>query len=493
MEWDTCGPQAVLEAAGGHVRVDRIRRPPRLRQAGLGEPALLRDGSGVTGDPAARRSRHRPRRRTSALGRAGRLRHRDRLWPGGRCHRCPGGGGDLRRQGPAALQSADLPLPRLPRRRSPTSAATPLARAPGGGVLAGAADLGAAAPRRLGGGRPGRRRRLDTLAVQGARASGTRWRCCARPAGRWRRLRPTVPARSARPPRSTCWPGLPAASTPFWTAAPARSGVESTVLDLTGGRPQLLRPGGVTREAIEAVIGPVGAAPPPADPDRPLRSPGQMASHYAPALPVRLRAAGAAPDEALLAFGPAPAGAGVDVPVERAARPRRSGGEAVRRPEGARRRGRQTRAAVHRRHAGPRRRAGARNQRPPAPRGRAALNECRGVRGERPAPPGFLPCRGCFRCPTCSALLATLAARLGPSGLLTDPRDTAPYGEDWRRIYHARPLAVVRPANTAEVAAVVRACAAAGVGVVPQGGNTSLVGGAVPSDDGQQVVVSLRA
>ena len=46
---------------------------------------------------------------------------------------------------------------------------------------------------------------------------------------------------------------------------------------------------------------------------------------------------------------------------------------------------------------------------------------------------------------------------LGPRGLLTDPADTAPYGEDWRQLYRGRPLAVARPADTAEVAAVVRA------------------------------------
>jgi L-threonylcarbamoyladenylate synthase len=86
-------------------------------------------------------------------------------------------------------------------------------------------------------------------------------------------------------------------------------GVESTVLDLSGGRPVLLRHGGVTVEAIEAVIGPVehGAA---AIGTRPLRSPGQLASHYAPSLPVRLDALSAASNEALLAFGSPAEGAG---------------------------------------------------------------------------------------------------------------------------------------------------------------------------------------
>jgi L-threonylcarbamoyladenylate synthase len=86
---------------------------------------------------------------------------------------------------------------------------------------------------------------------------------------------------------------------------PCDVGVESTVLDLAGP-PTLLRPGGITREAIEAVIGPIAetttdtAAP---------RGPGQLASHYAPTLPVRLAATAVRPDEALLAFGPPLAGA----------------------------------------------------------------------------------------------------------------------------------------------------------------------------------------
>jgi L-threonylcarbamoyladenylate synthase len=85
-------------------------------------------------------------------------------------------------------------------------------------------------------------------------------------------------------------------------------GVESTVLDLTGGRAALLRPGGVPAEAIEAVLGPLdrGAAAPGVEAPR---GPGMLASHYAPALPLRLRATAAGADEALLGFGPAPAGA----------------------------------------------------------------------------------------------------------------------------------------------------------------------------------------
>ncbi len=88
----------------------------------------------------------------------------------------------------------------------------------------------------------------------------------------------------------------------------ASVGLESTVLDLSGPAPFLLRPGGVPAEAIEALVGPVGRGltPAQAEASRGLRSPGLLVSHYAPTLPVRLAATHAAAGEALLAFGPAP-------------------------------------------------------------------------------------------------------------------------------------------------------------------------------------------
>ncbi len=97
-------------------------------------------------------------------------------------------------------------------------------------------------------------------------------------------------------------------------SGPCPVGVESTVLDLSGATPCLLRPGGVTREAIEAVVGRVrrGLTPSAAEASRSLRSPGLLVSHYAPRLPVRLNATAIAADEALLAFGPPlPGGAAV--------------------------------------------------------------------------------------------------------------------------------------------------------------------------------------
>lgn len=88
-------------------------------------------------------------------------------------------------------------------------------------------------------------------------------------------------------------------------------------------------------------------------------------------------------------------------------------------------------------------------------------------------------------------LVSRLVAILGPSGLLADEADMASYAIDWRRLFPGRPLCVARPASTAEVSEVVKACRAAGAAIVPQGGNTGLAGGAVPDASGGQVVLSL--
>ena len=88
-------------------------------------------------------------------------------------------------------------------------------------------------------------------------------------------------------------------------------------------------------------------------------------------------------------------------------------------------------------------------------------------------------------------LLTELRSAVGDAHVLTDPADLAAYDTDWRGAYSGRPLAVVRPGSTAEVAAVLAATHAAGVAVVPQGGNTGMSGGAVPDDSGSQVVLSL--
>jgi L-threonylcarbamoyladenylate synthase len=92
---------------------------------------------------------------------------------------------------------------------------------------------------------------------------------------------------------------------------PCAIGLESTVVDLSGDRPVLLRHGGVTEEELTALIGPLAAAT--IDDGLAPRAPGQLLSHYAPERPLRLEATTVAPDEALLAFGPNPPAGGAIV------------------------------------------------------------------------------------------------------------------------------------------------------------------------------------
>jgi FAD/FMN-containing dehydrogenase len=87
-------------------------------------------------------------------------------------------------------------------------------------------------------------------------------------------------------------------------------------------------------------------------------------------------------------------------------------------------------------------------------------------------------------------LPAELRELVGEGQVVTDPDVAAPYAQDWTRRWHGKPLAVVRPGSVSEVSAVMAACAAAGVPVVPQGGNTGLVGAGVPQDG--EVVLSTR-
>ena len=88
------------------------------------------------------------------------------------------------------------------------------------------------------------------------------------------------------------------------------------------------------------------------------------------------------------------------------------------------------------------------------------------------------------------SLLDDLRAVVGAAHVLTDG-DLAAYELDWRKRFRGQALAVVRPASTNEVAAVVKACAAHGTALVPQGGNTGLVVGSVPDASGSQVLLSL--
>ncbi len=87
---------------------------------------------------------------------------------------------------------------------------------------------------------------------------------------------------------------------------------------------------------------------------------------------------------------------------------------------------------------------------------------------------------------------AELVGLLGPDGVLTQPQDLAPFETDHRGLFHGRALAAVLPRTVDEVAAIVRWCGQSGVGLVPQGGNTSYCGGATPDTSGGQLLLLLR-
>ena len=88
-------------------------------------------------------------------------------------------------------------------------------------------------------------------------------------------------------------------------------------------------------------------------------------------------------------------------------------------------------------------------------------------------------------------IIDMLKSIVGPAGWKSDPIELAPFLTDWRGAFVGKALIMVAPASTAETAAVVRACADAGVAIVPQGGNTGLCGGSVPDGSGKQVLLSL--
>ena len=95
------------------------------------------------------------------------------------------------------------------------------------------------------------------------------------------------------------------------------------------------------------------------------------------------------------------------------------------------------------------------------------------------------------RNPAAADLTARLAAIVGERGMITDDSAMAPYLSDWRELYQGGAVAVVRPGNTEEVAAVVKLCAETRTPIVPQGGNTGMCGAATPDKSGAAVVVAL--
>jgi FAD/FMN-containing dehydrogenase len=90
------------------------------------------------------------------------------------------------------------------------------------------------------------------------------------------------------------------------------------------------------------------------------------------------------------------------------------------------------------------------------------------------------------------SLLARIAAIIGDANVLTSDHDKAPYCVERRDLYHGRCPAVLRPGSTGEVAAILQLAAAERQPIVPQSGNTGLVGGQVPDESGREIVLSLE-
>lgn len=91
-----------------------------------------------------------------------------------------------------------------------------------------------------------------------------------------------------------------------------------------------------------------------------------------------------------------------------------------------------------------------------------------------------------------SRLIEAVRDRLGPRAVITDASDVEPWLTDWRGRWHGRSDAMLMPGSTDEVATIVQLAAESGVPLVPQGGNTSMVGGATPPEDGTALLLSLR-
>jgi len=90
------------------------------------------------------------------------------------------------------------------------------------------------------------------------------------------------------------------------------------------------------------------------------------------------------------------------------------------------------------------------------------------------------------------AVIAAVAERFGAKTVATSPQDVAPWLTDWRGRYHGAAKAILSPATTDEAAFIVAQAALHGVPLVPQGGNTGMVGGATPPADGSALVLSMR-
>lgn len=94
--------------------------------------------------------------------------------------------------------------------------------------------------------------------------------------------------------------------------------------------------------------------------------------------------------------------------------------------------------------------------------------------------------------PAQQSLVDEVRTRFGDRAAITDPADIQPWLTDWRGRWHGEASAILQPASSGEVAASIELAARLGVALVPQGGNTSMVGGATPPEDGSALILSLR-
>ncbi len=254
---------------------------------------------------------------------------------------------------------------------------------------------------------------------------------------------------------------------------PCAVGVESTIVACLG-EPTLLRPGGLPREQIERVLGRPLAIAPIAD-DAPL-APGMLASHYAPKARLRLDADAPRAGEALLAFGPAPRGERHAQSVA-ARRSDRGGGQSV----FAFARARCFRRQQHRGDDGAARGPGRGDQRPAGARRRAEKqghsdNESTDQSSSRAARSR----------PICSPASRPSSARNTRSPIR---QAQEPYLIEMRDLYHGRTPVVLRPGSVDEVVAILKLANETKTAIVPQGGNTGLVGGQIPFNG--EIVLSL--
>ncbi|MCU4178946.1 FAD-binding oxidoreductase [Bosea sp. BH3] len=91
-----------------------------------------------------------------------------------------------------------------------------------------------------------------------------------------------------------------------------------------------------------------------------------------------------------------------------------------------------------------------------------------------------------------SAILERMAGIVGAKNVVTDVDAMVPYLKEWRDLFRGKAQAIVRPGSTAEVAELVKLAAQTGTTLVPQGGNTGLVGGQIPIAEGREVILSLQ-